>query len=1013
MDYLTSQATVKNCIGWMFSPLSTVGSPVGYLKTTYAGQDTAARHGSKHQSYTTWDCLSRQYLCGCVVIDEEGRGKREVTARMMTKHVDTPTEEDMKTWTPMQHGLYERGLRVFVRNKGLLTRKQLEKYLQSRLHQSTKPPKIANPPPADTASGFSGLENPPGRTRREDDHIPPCFYSDTLPVRCMAVSSMQAPRETEPMPWSPTFQLMASRLNDPAATGVLSAVVKGPNVRDATTWTSLVKSIMLRQSTRYEIAAMVRVLCMNLSLASEAYELDPTPTRFIRKERTVQYMGQVIYEKPNFNPGEYKIIAMPVDTFVAIANNSFFENAPTGFEYRSLDVDWVAVPVSSDMLGQQSLIPYVAAFLSSDLWSGTVNQHVEVEYEFGNVKRRMDESWMPCVNSVNIPGVKRVALILIDETSQTNQNNVRLATGQQYVEVPIWKGTAAVVPVSWGNLWRVYWNSLNIDRIRHTTILAHEKICTRMGVGDACGTAVSLVAELYGIWYQGFAPQYANNSLALDFSKIPHGAWTMDGGYLDHRKMFQSHEFTIDKDDNYEARRRTVAYNFSGISPMHLCPTGLTKIKYINDTERLRVTWANQSPEISVPGYNIQTMSSVYRVAAACGLILTHTDSYAFGEVPGTLHWIHMLSCAISFTTSSFLSINDMSPRDWMGIDNRYDVDFRLSNISSLKSALYGGLVIHRNMEELYAAIPEWDLDILSEYWGVAAYDDINWMTFSPVPFHATWQWMCKLQLESGQKMPSGVTNFRYNNNTYECLKLQRDSNEHKMNMACSIDVYRRCPAIIAREPDSTYVPVLQWVDNVHRYSSVMLPQMSVLLSNDMYESMTFCAPVENIGIPYSDNTTWYVYGSNYIYNDPILSGTKTSPIQWPDPPTIESMWNTAKNFILKPAASALVGFLTGGPAGAAVAGGTTLGKEIVEKMLTPKSRIADQEAQKVTVVENLGEKVQHEKKPSVYKNNLEPLKVVELEKTVKSTPTPAAETMVYKEPIKTLSILDESPVNE
>lgn len=1016
MDYLTSQATVKNCIGWMFSPLTTVGSPVGYLKTTYAGQDTASRHGSKHQSYTSWDCLSRQYLCGCVVVEHNIRERREVTSRMIERHVDVPTQEEIDSWTPMKRGLYERGQRVFVRGKGLLTKKQLERILASRLAASTRPPRQPNPQ-VDLASGSEGQSH----RERRDEPENKFFYSDTIPVRCVAVSSMQAPRETEPMPWSPTFQLMASRLNDPAATGVLSAIVKGPNVRDATTWTSLVKSIMLRQSSRYEIAAMMRILCMNLSLAEEAYELDPTPAKFIRNEKSIVYEGQVIREKPNFDAGAYKIIAMPIDTFVAVANNSFFENAPNGFDYKSLDVDWVGVPISSDLLGQQTLIPYIAAFLTSDLWAGTVNQHINVTYESNNKTYRYDETWMPCVNSVNIPGVKRVALVLIDETSQTTQTSVRLSTGQQYIEVPLWKGTNAIAPVNWGNLWRVYWNTNNIDRIRHTTLLAHEKICTRLGVGDACGTAVSLVAELYGIWYHGFAPQYKDNGLTLDYDKEPHGAWTVNGSFLDQRKLFKSHAFTLDDENCLEARRRTVAYNFSGVSPMHLCPTGVTKISYTNDTERLRITWADQSPEIAIPGYNVQTMSSVYRIAAACGLILTHTDTYAFGEVSGALHWMHMLSCAIGYTTAAFLSINDLCPRDWMGIDNRYDVDFRDTHISGLKSALYGGIVVHHNMEELYNNIPEWDLDILSEYWGISAYGDVNWMTFSPVPFHATWQWVCKLQLETGAKMPEGVTSFRYQNNTYECIRLTRDSNEHKMNSVCAIDVYRRCPSIIVREPDNTYQPVLQWIDNVHRYSSVRLPQMAVLLNRDMYESMTFCCPVSNIGIPYADVNTWYVYGSNYIYKDPVLSGTKVSPIQWPDPPTIENMWNTAKNYILKPAASALVGFLTGGPAGAAISAGGAIAKQTVQDLLAPKQKISEKEAQTVTVVQDLTQKSPKKiegtmtQSDSNKNTNITNLKTPDttLVKTVKSTPTPVAETMVYKEPIKTLSVLDESPVNE
>lgn len=53
------------------------------------------------------------------------------------------------------------------------------------------------------------------------------FYSDIIPIRCIAVSSMVCVRETDPVPYSPVFQALAGRLNDPAQTDVLSAVIRG------------------------------------------------------------------------------------------------------------------------------------------------------------------------------------------------------------------------------------------------------------------------------------------------------------------------------------------------------------------------------------------------------------------------------------------------------------------------------------------------------------------------------------------------------------------------------------------------------------------------------------------------------------------------------------------------------------------------------------------------------------------------------------------------------------------
>lgn len=133
-------------------------------------------------------------------------------------------------------------------------------------------------------------------------------------------------RETDPIAYSPVYQALAARLNDPAQTGVLSSVVKGPNVRDATTMSSIVKSLMLRPSSRYELAAMIKCRAMALSVAEESYKTDPIVYRFVRGVEKVIPRGSEILQKPNLTPADWKIVAMPLDTFVALANNSYYSD---------------------------------------------------------------------------------------------------------------------------------------------------------------------------------------------------------------------------------------------------------------------------------------------------------------------------------------------------------------------------------------------------------------------------------------------------------------------------------------------------------------------------------------------------------------------------------------------------------------------------------------------------------------------------------------------------------------
>lgn len=403
-ELLISQSTVKNCIGWTFNPLPQVGSPSGTLQTTPA-LDSASKVGCKSQSYTSWNCTSRSYIGGIMVTD--GKVAPEAPRAQDRAIVgDVPTQQEIAAFSSSQMMLYSKGIKMFVRGKGLLTKAQFLKEVA----------------PAQSSSVTTTSAGTTVRTRsqqtQDTDPNTGFYYSDILPVRSVAVSSMVCQREHDPVPYSPQYQILAGRLSDPAQTGVLASVVKGPNVRDATTMTSLVKAMSLRPSTRYEIAAMVRSGSMAMSVAEESYASDPIPYRFLRKPLNVSGSGLDILQKPGTDPDSWQTTAMPLDTCVALANNSYFSSTVPGFTYGGLDVTWTAVPVPSRLLGQTHLLAYVYSFLSSDAWSGTVSYRYSTTRLGPNKKiYRSNETYIPTVNSVDIPGPRNVCLVLIDETS--------------------------------------------------------------------------------------------------------------------------------------------------------------------------------------------------------------------------------------------------------------------------------------------------------------------------------------------------------------------------------------------------------------------------------------------------------------------------------------------------------------------------------------------------------------------------------------------------------------------
>lgn len=269
-------------------------------------------------------------------------------------------------------------------------------------------------------------------------------------------------------------------------------------------------------------------------MTKENYETDPIPYRFVRKVKSASFEGISIQQKPNTTPDDWKIVAMPLDTFVALANNSYFATTPANFSYNELDVTWTAVPIPSRLLGQSHLAAYLYSFLSSDAWSGTTSYKVITRRDGpDNKKYQMNEFYMPVINGVDIPGPKNICMVLIDETSPNCPATIPMRLRDVAIAVPVWRGPNAVVPISSWPIWDRFWRTDNIEGIRRDSVFAFNELCTRLGVSDACGTALSLLAELYGQWYYGIAPVIKKDSVDPDYEKSPYGSWTYDGSPLD------------------------------------------------------------------------------------------------------------------------------------------------------------------------------------------------------------------------------------------------------------------------------------------------------------------------------------------------------------------------------------------------------------------------------------------------------------------------------------------------
>lgn len=118
------------------------------------------------------------------------------------------------------------------------------------------------------------------------------------------------------------------------------------------------------------------------------------------------------------------------------------------------------------------------------------------------------------------------------------------------------------------------------------------------------------------------------------------------------------------------ARRRTVVYNYSAFSPLHLSPSGVVKAQKIEKeggTYPLRVTWAQVIPNRFVREYQIPNCDGITRIGISVGLVATHQQNYDMSNPDGTSTFIYMYSSALVFSTAALLAKNDLSQEPGVG----------------------------------------------------------------------------------------------------------------------------------------------------------------------------------------------------------------------------------------------------------------------------------------------------------------------------------------------------------
>lgn len=110
------------------------------------------------------------------------------------------------------------------------------------------------------------------------------WYSDTIPVRCLGVSVLKADYEAgQAVPYSAQYLAIINRLTNPEAAGAMSSMSKGVSIRDSASVLAFARGFSTTSSNSlFEVAPLVRMMCMAMSVSEECYRTEIIMYRVIR-----------------------------------------------------------------------------------------------------------------------------------------------------------------------------------------------------------------------------------------------------------------------------------------------------------------------------------------------------------------------------------------------------------------------------------------------------------------------------------------------------------------------------------------------------------------------------------------------------------------------------------------------------------------------------------------------------------------------------------------------------------
>lgn len=779
------------------------------------------------------------------------------------------------------------------------------------------------------------------------------IYADVLPARVITVSSTNY--ETMAKPTFTPLKIAIDEINaDKMGAGLSMNLVRGWNQTDINSLNLMVNKISKSSDSFFEEAALVRCGCILNSIVPDAYSIDPTTRRFIRRTKPTWGQTEVhVAKNKTFEKG-FKFLVTTTDVAgVYLRSKTFPATLGAPFKASTLDKEWTIIPIDPAKYSGKSIVAYITSFLDSSLWEGSVNYTVDVtaiDQDSKDVKTRY--VLMPTCNSVRIPGKKNFMLVLANSVGMNAPDSITIGN----TRCMVWRNYhAEPIIYDFAPIWYMYFSSNTtpeqFEDLAMHFVRAWNVISDTLATMDSVGRAASVIAEVSSNYTYGICrTNWAEGGAAT-------GAWTIGGGAL-HPTLAHITTQDMYKDclgvENSRARQRMVGYNFGYHSawmsfPQSVALAASNRLDDKLNPDRCEIYWTQVVT--ANPQYHIKEATSFFRLCLVFGLVETTHQTVPIMTPQGFQNWVNSHAILMAMSVVDFINQSAIPPTSWFIASEMYDA-LTMTTMMNANESLTLGLAKPNRLEEMLEDSLNWDWDKIQDYYGFPPTDN-EYDAMLPFNSSSVLQWLEKTdQTVPHTTLPTAVVKWI----TAGAATNHRVIVLHKTDRISSL--------YAGSTPDMMFTNYEVRVDwsclDTTRFAYIWCEQPELETATDgefknMLVETGKLVPqafvLSNLAWPTQLNEvqrSWIIRSLSDDNSD--MPPQSVSKLILPDPIDWKSFLEGIRDWVIYPAAHGGLGYLAGGVPGAMVGAGASLLSKIqkessgaTKETIAPISTVANQ----------------------------------------------------------------------